>query len=98
MLSLLVDDIPGVVVDPSGPARGIAVWLPYLGGNKQEMEPALARLAEAGFAAASQSRRFWSRLLTLLMLKVAIFIVCLTLAVAELAPATKSPTSRSPRQ
>lgn len=53
MISLLVDDIPTLVVDPSGPARGLAIWLPYLGGNKEEMEPALARLAAAGFVAAS---------------------------------------------
>ncbi len=53
MLSVLVDDIPALIMDPSGPAGGVALWLPYLGGNKEEMEPALVRLAEAGFAAAS---------------------------------------------
>ncbi len=53
MLSVLVDDIPALIMDPSDPARGVAFWLPYLGGNKEEMEPALVRLAVAGFAAAS---------------------------------------------
>lgn len=53
MPSVLVDDIPAVTVDPPGPARGVALWLPYLGSKKEEVEPVLARLAEAGFAAAS---------------------------------------------
>jgi uncharacterized protein len=53
VVQVLVDDIPALIMDPSGPARGLALWLPYLGGSKEEMEPALARLAEAGFAAAS---------------------------------------------
>jgi uncharacterized protein len=51
----VVAGIPVRWVTPrsGGPARGVALWLPYLGGSKDLMLPVLERLAEAGFFAVS---------------------------------------------
>jgi uncharacterized protein len=48
--STWVDHIP---VSWVGNGERLALWLPYLGGTKEEMLPALERLADAGFTAVS---------------------------------------------
>jgi hypothetical protein len=51
----MVDDIPVVAVEPAtrraGP--GLALWLPWLSGDKEACVPFLQRLAGAGFVAVS---------------------------------------------
>lgn len=47
----LVDGIPFLLVEPNGPAAGVAVWLPPFGSSAQDMRPFLGRLAGAGWAA-----------------------------------------------
>ncbi len=49
-----VGEIPVLVVSPRPRSpRGLAIWLPPLGGTKEQSEPALRRLAGAGLVAVS---------------------------------------------
>jgi predicted esterase len=50
-----VDDIPVLVARPdqTGPSDRLALWLHFLGGNKEAMAPFLQQLAAAGVTAVS---------------------------------------------
>lgn len=50
-----VDHIPVIWLDPESRRHQncLAIWLPWLGGNKDEMKPYLADLVKAGFVALS---------------------------------------------
>lgn len=51
----MVDDIPVLVAEPDPGSRNgrLALWMHFLSGNKEAMEPFLLRLAESGFVAVS---------------------------------------------